>query len=91
MIDLPALSCSRCICPGWSHHTPRPVSRSRNFSTDILIPVTTPIERLTRLIGAILMEQSGEWAVQRWRYMSLETMAPVSDNPIVMLSALPGT
>ncbi|NKJ02481.1 IS256 family transposase [Novosphingobium sp. SG707] len=46
---------------------------------------------ITRLIGAILMEQSDEWAVQRGRYMSLETMAPVSDNPIVMLSAVPGT
>ncbi|MDE1917897.1 MAG: IS256 family transposase [Sphingomonadales bacterium] len=45
---------------------------------------------ITRLIGAILMEQSDEWAVQRGRYMSLETMAPVSDNPIVMLSAVPG-
>ena len=46
---------------------------------------------ITRLIGAILMEQSDEWAVQRGRYMSLETMAPVSDNPIVMLSAVPET
>jgi transposase-like protein len=46
---------------------------------------------VTRLIGAILMEQSDEWAVQRGRYMSLETMAPLSDNPIVMLSAVPGT
>lgn len=36
---------------------------------------------MTRLIGAILMEQSDEWAVQRGRYMSLETMASVSDNP----------
>ena len=45
---------------------------------------------ITRLIGAILMEQSDEWAVQRGRYMSLETMAPVSDNPIVMLSAVSG-
>ncbi|EGD59296.1 transposase, mutator family [Novosphingobium nitrogenifigens DSM 19370] len=45
---------------------------------------------ITRLIGAILMEQSDEWAVQRGRYMSLETMAPVSDNPIVMLSAVTG-
>ena len=45
---------------------------------------------ITRLIGAILMEQSDEWAVQRGRYMSLETMAPVSDNPIVMLSAVAG-
>ena len=46
---------------------------------------------ITRLIGAILMEQSDEWAVQRARYMTLETMAPVSDNPIVMLSAVHGT
>ena len=46
---------------------------------------------ITRLVGAILMEQSDEWAVQRARYMTLETMAPLSDNPIVMLSAVPGT
>jgi transposase-like protein len=45
---------------------------------------------ITRLIGAILMEQSDEWAVQRARYMTLETMAPLSDNPIIMLSAVPG-
>ena len=42
-------------------------------------------------VGAILMEQSDEWAVQRARYMTLETMAPLSDNPIIMLSAVPGT
>lgn len=46
---------------------------------------------ITRLIGAILMEQSDEWAVRRARYMTLETMAPVSDNPIIVLSAVPGT
>jgi transposase-like protein len=46
---------------------------------------------ITRLIGAILMEQSDESAVQRSRYMSLETMAPLSDNPIVILSAVPRT
>lgn len=46
---------------------------------------------ITRLIGAILMEQSDEWAVQRARYMTLETMAPLSDNPIIMLSAVTGT
>jgi transposase-like protein len=45
-------------------------------------------QAITRLIGAILMEQSEEWAVQRARYMTLETMAPVSDDPIVMLSAV---
>ena len=46
---------------------------------------------ITRLVGAILMEQSDEWAVQRARYMTLETMAPLSDNPIIMLSAVQGT
>ena len=46
---------------------------------------------ITRLIGAILMEQSEEWAAQHARTMTLETMAPVSDDPIVMLlSAVPG-
>ena len=46
---------------------------------------------ITRPVGAILMEQSDEWAVQRAHYMSLETMAPLTDNPIIMLSAEPGT
>ena len=29
-----------------------------------------------RLVGAILLEQNDEWAVQRGRYMTLETIAP---------------
>lgn len=46
---------------------------------------------ITRLVGAILMEQSDEWAVQRARYRTLETIAPLSDNAIIMLSAVPAT
>ena len=42
-------------------------------------------ESITRLIGAILLEQNDEWAVQRSRYMTLETMAPLSDDPLVSL------
>ncbi len=38
-----------------------------------------------RLIGALLLEQNDEWAVQRARYMSLETIAPFGDDPIVSL------
>ncbi len=34
-----------------------------------------------RLIGALLLEQNDEWAVQRARYMTLETIAPLSDAP----------
>jgi transposase-like protein len=42
---------------------------------------------VTRLVGAILLEQNDEWAVQR-RYMSLETLAPISDVPTVSLPAV---
>ena len=45
---------------------------------------------ITRLVGALLLEQNDEWAVQRCRYMTLETMAPVSDDPIVSLPMLAG-
>ncbi|HSF77763.1 MAG TPA: IS256 family transposase [Steroidobacteraceae bacterium] len=38
-----------------------------------------------RLIGAILLEQNDEWAVQRARYMTLETIAPLSDNAPIEL------
>ena len=44
-------------------------------------------DAITRLVGAILLEQNDEWAVQRARYMTLETMAPLSDDPIVSLPA----
>ena len=43
---------------------------------------------ITRLIGAILLEQNDEWAVQRARYMTLETIAPLSDDPIAGLPAV---
>jgi putative transposase len=45
-------------------------------------------DAITRLIGAILLEQNDEWAVQRGRYMTLETIAPLSDDAIVKLPAV---
>jgi transposase-like protein len=43
---------------------------------------------ITRLVGAILLEQNDEWAVQRARYITLESMAPVGDDPLVGLPDL---
>ena len=43
---------------------------------------------IIRLVGAILLEQNDEWAVQRARYMTLETIAPLSDDPLVKLPAV---
>ena len=45
-------------------------------------------EAIVRLVGAILLEQNDEWAVQRARYMTLETMAALSDDPVVGLPAM---
>ena len=41
---------------------------------------------ITRLVGALLLEQNDEWAVQR-RYMPLETMAPIGDAASTRLPA----
>jgi putative transposase len=46
-------------------------------------------DAITRLVGAILLEQNDEWAVQRARYMTLETMTPLGDDPLVSLQAMP--
>jgi transposase-like protein len=43
---------------------------------------------VTRLIGALLLEQNDEWATQRARYMTLETIAPLSDTPLVRMPEL---
>jgi putative transposase len=40
-----------------------------------------------RLVGALLLEQNDEWAVQRSRYMTLETIATMSDDPLISLPA----
>ena len=34
-----------------------------------------------RLVAALLLEQNDEWAASRARYMSLEKLSQISDDP----------
>ena len=43
---------------------------------------------IRRLVGALLMEQNDEYAIQK-RYMSLESLAAMSENPTIRLPAAP--
>jgi putative transposase len=44
-------------------------------------------DAIVRLIGALLLEQNDEWAVPRSRYMTPETIATMSDDPLISLPA----
>ena len=70
-------------------------------STDPIDQINSEIHRRTEdvgiipnddaivgLVGALSLEQNDEWAVQRSCYMTLETIAHMSDEPIISLSAV---
>ncbi len=75
--------------------------RTKLHSTNPLERVNGEIKRRTdavgifpneasikRLVGAILLEQNDEWAVQRSRYMTLESIAPIGNSDTVSLPTL---
>jgi putative transposase len=60
-------------------HSTNPIERlngeiKRRTEAVVIFPNENAI---VRLIGAILLEQNDEWVVQRARYMTLETIAPL--------------
>jgi putative transposase len=47
------------------------------------------VRAMALTVGALLLEQNDdEWAVQRARCMTLETIAPMGDDPIISLPAV---
>ncbi len=51
----------------------------------VRVPIFPNEAAIVRLVGAILLEKNDKWMVQRSRYLSLETIATLSDNPLVSL------
>jgi putative transposase len=72
--------------------------RAKLHSTNPIERLNGEIKRRTEVVGIFpnedaivrLLEQNDEWAVQRARYMTLETILPLSDDPAVNLPALAG-
>lgn len=62
------------------------VSREVKRRSDV-IGIFPNDQAIIRLVGALMLETNDEWAVAR-RYMALETLARVTDNPTVRLPAV---
>ena len=76
--------------PGWHRaklHATAPLERLNGEikCRSEVVGIFPNDEAVMRLIGALLLEQNDEWAIQRARYMRLEAIVPLSDDPVVGL------
>ena len=71
-------------------HSTNPIERlNREVKRRTNVVAIFPNEAaIVRLVGALMLEQNDEWAVCR-RYMTLETLAGLSDDATVRLAAIP--
>jgi len=71
-------------------HSTNPIERLNGEikrRTDV-VSIFPNEDAIVRLVGALLLEQNDEWAVQRGRYLTLGTIAQMSDDAIVRLPAV---
>jgi len=59
-----------------------------HFMRNVLAYMTLPREHRANLHSTNPIELDDEWAVQRARYMTLETISQMSDDPLVSLPAV---
>ena len=52
-----------------------------------MVGIFLSVAAIVRLVGAVPLEQNDEWVVQRGRYITLRTIAPLSDDPAVSFPA----
>ena len=88
------MMCSRLheLPKGTSHADPLDESagtaecRDQTSHTDV-VGIFPNDASITRLVGALLIEQNDEWSLQR-RYMQLEGLQSLSENQAARLSAV---
>ncbi|WP_376743734.1 IS256 family transposase [Ensifer canadensis] len=71
-------------------HSTNPIERLNSEikrRTDV-VGIFPNDDAIVRLVGALLLEANDEWAVQRARYMTLETISQMSDDPLISLPAV---